>query len=88
MEECLKIRKLTKFKSNMVKVSENIAPESCQILQSDVSMKVGMHLPPTIQVCKTWRLSLNNVVNIHVTFKLGIFINFESFLLALLMDSH
>ena len=72
----------------MVNVSENIAPQSSQILQSDVSMKGGMHLPPTIQVCKIGRLSLDNVVYIHITFKLGIFINFESFLLALLMDFH
>lgn len=47
-----------------------------------------MHLPATIQLCKIWWLSLNNVVYIHITFKLGISINFESFLLALLMDFH
>ena len=54
MKDSLKIRKLTKFKGKMVKVSENIAPQSCQILQSDVSMKGGIHLPLTLQVCKIW----------------------------------
>ena len=52
--ERLKFTKIAKFKSNLLKTNEDIAPQRCQILQTFVWWGVGTHLPPTIQAFENY----------------------------------
>ena len=77
-KECLKIRKLTKFKGDTSKGNEDISPKSREILKTFVWW--GHELAPIIQTsvqfCDLKELHLRFFQ--QITFKLGIF--FTSFL--------
>lgn len=72
MTECIKIKKLTKFKGNMVKASKDIPPQSFQILQASTVWR-GCELDPHHIYKRLYNLA--TLWSFIIVFKLGIFIN-------------